>query len=82
MADQDVDTLADLFKDFHPDSRSNLEFMTTLRGVIQYSPMMVAAHPSDLRAAKAAGFHTACVPRPGERGEGYDPTCCPSPTLM
>ena len=39
-ADQSVDTLVDLFKDFHPDPRSNLEFMTTLRGVIQYSPMM------------------------------------------
>jgi hypothetical protein len=78
-ADQDVDTLADLFKDFHPDPRSNLEFMTTLRGVVQYSPMMVAAHPGDLRAAKAAGFHTACVPRPGERGEGYNPDLSSQP---
>jgi hypothetical protein len=39
-ADQDVDTLADLFKDFRPDPKANPEFMRTLRGVIQYSPMM------------------------------------------
>jgi hypothetical protein len=39
-ADQDVDTLADLFKDLHPDPKTNPEFMRTLRGVIQYSPMM------------------------------------------
>jgi 2-haloacid dehalogenase len=34
--------------------------------------MMVAAHPSDLRAAMAAGFKSAYVPRPGERGTGND----------
>jgi hypothetical protein len=39
-ADQDVDTLAGLFKDFHPDPTANTKLMTTLRGVIQYSPMM------------------------------------------
>jgi len=39
-ADQDVDTLADLFKDLHPDPKANPELMRTLRGVIQYSPMM------------------------------------------
>ena len=39
-ADQDVDTLVDLFKDFHPDPTANPQLMTTLRGVIQYSPMM------------------------------------------
>lgn len=39
-ADQDVDTLAELFKDFHPNLSANTKLMTTLRGVIQYSPMM------------------------------------------
>jgi len=32
--------------------------------------MMVAAHPSDLRAAAACGLRTAYVPRPLERGPG------------
>jgi 2-haloacid dehalogenase len=31
---------------------------------------MVAAHPGDLRGAKAAGLRTALVPRPLERGPG------------
>jgi hypothetical protein len=39
-ADQDVDTLAALFKDFHPDPKTNPELMRTLRRVIQYSPMI------------------------------------------
>jgi 2-haloacid dehalogenase len=34
--------------------------------------MMAAAHPGDLRAAMAAGFRSAYVPRPGERGDGND----------
>jgi 2-haloacid dehalogenase len=40
---------------------------------------MVAAHPGDLRAAKAAGLHTAYIPRPGERGAGNDPDLSPQP---
>jgi len=32
--------------------------------------LMVAAHPSDLRAAAACGLKTAYVPRPLERGPG------------
>ena len=32
--------------------------------------MMVAAHPSDLRAARACGLRTAYVPRPLEHGPG------------
>ncbi len=32
--------------------------------------MMVAAHPGDLRAARAAGLRTAYVPRPSEWGPG------------
>ncbi len=31
---------------------------------------MVAAHPSDLRAAAACGLRTAYIPRPLERGAG------------
>jgi 2-haloacid dehalogenase len=32
--------------------------------------MMVAAHPSDLRAAARCGLRTAYVPRPAEHGPG------------
>ena len=39
-ADQDIDHLADLFKDFHPNPKANPDLMSTLRGVVQYSPMM------------------------------------------
>ena len=39
-ADQSIDTLAGLFTDLHPDPTANTELIATLRGVIQYSPMM------------------------------------------
>ena len=39
-ADQSVDTLVGLFKDFRPNPYANSELMTTLREFIQYSPMM------------------------------------------
>jgi hypothetical protein len=39
-ANQDIDTLAGLFKDLHPDPKVDPKLMKTLRGVIQYSPMM------------------------------------------
>ena len=42
---------------------------------------MVAAHPGDLRAAKAAGLATAFVPRPRERGEGKDPDLSSQPSF-
>ena len=47
--------------------------------------MMVAAHNSDLRAAKAQGLATAFVPRPAEHGPGQksdlaaDPACVDVP---
>lgn len=50
-----------------------------LLGITPHEAMMVAAHPGDLHAAKAAGLHTAYVPRPGERGEGNDPDLSPQP---
>ena len=39
-ADQDIETLADLFKDMVPDPQSNAQLMTLLRKEIQYSPML------------------------------------------
>ena len=47
--------------------------------------MMVAAHNSDLKAAKAQGLATAFVPRPTEHGPGQrtdlaaDPSCVDMP---
>jgi 2-haloacid dehalogenase len=41
-----------------------------LLGLAPHEVMMVAAHPSDLRAAAACGLATAYVPRPLERGPG------------
>ena len=34
--------------------------------------MMVAAHPKDLKAARASGLKTAFVPRPLEHGPGKE----------
>jgi 2-haloacid dehalogenase len=50
-----------------------------LLGITPAEAMMVAAHPWDLRSAKAAGLRTAFVPRPGERGAGNDPDLSPQP---
>ncbi len=39
-ADQDIGTLAELFKDIVPDPQPNMQLMTSLRKEIQYSPML------------------------------------------
>ena len=39
-ADQDIDALADLFTDVHPDPTTNTQLMTLLRKEIHYSPML------------------------------------------
>ncbi len=54
---------------YKPD-REVYENGVRLLGVAPEQAMMVAAHPGDLRGAKAAGLHTAYVPRPDERGPG------------
>ena len=41
--------------------------------------MMVAAHKGDLRAAQAAGLHTAFVERPLEKGPGGEADLLPDP---
>jgi len=38
---QEIDTLADLFKDLYPDPTANVELMANLRKAVHYSPMMV-----------------------------------------
>jgi hypothetical protein len=40
-AEQDIEALANIFKDTHPDPLENVELMTTLRQVIHFSPMLV-----------------------------------------
>jgi hypothetical protein len=39
-ADQDIETLAGLFKDMYPDPTTNPQLMTLLRNEIHYSPML------------------------------------------
>ncbi len=40
MENHDAQTLAGLFQELHPDPFAHPNFMTTLRRVIQYSPML------------------------------------------
>ncbi len=56
---------------YKPD-REAYEAGAKMLGLAPEQVMMVAAHPGDLRAAMVAGFRSAYVPRPGERGEGND----------
>src|SRR5712691_2961515 len=39
-ADQDIETLADVFKDMYPTPSANRQLMTVLRNEIHYSPML------------------------------------------
>jgi 2-haloacid dehalogenase len=58
---------AELFGHYKPDP----EVYLGAAGLLDLPPeqvLMVAAHPSDLRAAAACGLKTAYVPRPLERG--------------
>ena len=60
---------AELFQHYKPDPEVYLG-AARLLGVAPHELLMVAAHPSDLRAAAACGLRTAYVPRPLERGPG------------
>ena len=60
---------AELFQHYKPDPQVYLG-AARLLGLQPAQVMMVAAHPSDLRAAAACGLRTAYVPRPLERGPG------------
>lgn len=65
----DVVLSAELFAHYKPDPEVYLG-AARLLGLAPAEVMMVAAHPSDLRAAAACGLRTAYVPRPLERGPG------------
>ena len=60
---------AELFHHYKPDPEVYLG-AARLLGLAPEQVMMVAAHPSDLRAAAACGLRTAYVARPLERGPG------------
>ena len=60
---------AELFQHYKPDPEVYLGAARML-GLQPAQVMMVAAHPSDLRAAATCGLRTAYVPRPLERGPG------------
>src|SRR6478672_12835214 len=59
---------AEIFRHYKPDSETYLGAAEML-GCKPQEVMMVAAHPSDLRAAQRLGLRTAFVPRPREHGD-------------
>ena len=63
---------AELFHHYKPDPEAYLG-CADLLGVRPEQLMLVAAHPSDLRAARAQGLMTAYVARPLEHGAGQQP---------
>ena len=63
---------AELFHHYKPDPEAYLG-CADLLDVAPGELMLVAAHPSDLRAARDAGLMTSYVARPLERGPGHQP---------
>jgi 2-haloacid dehalogenase len=63
---------AELFRHYKPDPQAYLG-CADLLDVPPGDMMLVAAHPSDLRAARQAGLMTAYVERPLENGPGRRP---------
>ena len=61
----DVILSAELAQAYKPDPRVYL-MATNLLDLAPHEIMLVAAHPYDLQAAYALGWHTAFVSRPGE----------------
>ena len=69
---------AEDFQHYKPDPEIYLEAAAAL-GLRPSQVMMVAAHKSDLRAARAAGMRTAFVERPLEKGPGGGADLLPDP---
>ena len=63
---------AELFRHYKPDPEAYLG-CAELLDVAPAELMLVAAHPSDLRAAQASGLRTAYVARPLEYGPDREP---------
>lgn len=68
---------AGIARAYKPDPQVYLASCAALQSPPQ-SVMMVAAHNSDLEAARRAGLMTAFVPRPGEFGDGGPAETVPS----
>lgn len=68
----DAITSCEVFNHYKPDAEA-YHAGVKLLGVAPSEAMMVACHPGDLRAAAAAGLHTAYVPRPTESGDDGGP---------
>jgi len=68
----------ELFSTYKPDPAAYLGAARLLR-LSPREVMLVAAHPSDLRAAAESGFRTAYVPRPLEWGPAAGPPPQPDP---
>lgn len=71
---------AELVRHYKPD-REVYESAATLLDLRRDEVMMVAAHLGDLRAAKAAGLHTAFVTRPMEFGSDGKPDLKPDASV-
>jgi 2-haloacid dehalogenase len=71
---------AELFGHYKPD-REVYETAARLFGLAPAQVMMVAAHKSDLQAAKQVGFKTAWVPRPLEHGADHAVDTTPDPSF-
>ena len=63
---------AELFHHYKPDPEAYLG-CADLLGIEPAELMLVAAHPSDLKAARGSGLKTAYVDRPLEHGPGGEP---------
>ena len=61
---------AELFRHYKPDPETYLG-TAELLGIAAADLMLVACHPDDLRAARAAGCRTGYVERPLELGPGH-----------
>jgi 2-haloacid dehalogenase len=69
---------AELVRAYKPDPRV-YQMVGRLLRVAPSAVLMVAAHPADLRAARAEGLRTAYIPRPLEHGLESPPESAPDP---
>jgi 2-haloacid dehalogenase len=76
----DVILGAEVARAFKPQAEA-YDSAARMLGLAADECMMVAAHPSDLRAAARRGFHTAYVHRPAEYGPG-EPSSWPEPGVF
>jgi 2-haloacid dehalogenase len=71
---------AELAQHYKPDPEA-YQTAAYLLGLQPAQVMMVAAHQTDLRAARSVGFKTAFIPRPLEYGPDHPSDPTPDPTF-